>query len=171
MEWNEITFELLVKNNKLPVDFDLIPLPFSRILKDGFSLNPIKRMTFDEVKNFLENLQTVTRIIYFWLLIHEILFNFLFYLNFVNLIKSMIVQKPIAKVKVNRLYARPPQVDIPKAPGGSLGRFKTSSFSEGIDSINEAINSNEMGTLNSLEEFDKFSQISTNSYIYCDAYK
>ena len=50
-----------------------------------------------------------------------------------------------------------------------------SSFSEGIASLNEALNSNEMAaTLNTLDdedELDKISEPSTNSYIYCDAYK
>jgi hypothetical protein len=59
MEWNEIRHDLLVESNKLPVNFDLIPLPFSRIIKDGFSLNQMKRMSFEEVKANLENLQTV----------------------------------------------------------------------------------------------------------------
>lgn len=50
---------------------------------------------------------------------------------------------------------------------------ESSSFSEGIASLNDALNSHDMAaTLNSLEDdFDKISDPSTNSYIYCDAYK
>ena len=59
----------------------------------------------------------------------------------------------------------------PKGIGkGDESKLKNNSFSEGIASVNEAIHSNE--TLNSDEEFDKFSQISNNnSYVYCDQYK
>lgn len=58
----------------------------------------------------------------------------------------------------------------PKVAGHRRRSRESTSFSEGIASLNDALNS--AATLNSLEdEFDKISEPSTNSYIYCDAYK
>ena len=54
LSWNEIQDELIKEKKSLPVDFTLIPLPFSRIIKDGFSLNAMHRMSFDEVKLILD---------------------------------------------------------------------------------------------------------------------
>lgn len=58
---------------------------------------------------------------------------------------------------------------VPK--GNRVHSRKSSSFSEGIASLNDAVNS--AATLNSLEDDDSdmISDPSTNSYIYCDAYQ
>jgi inactive serine/threonine-protein kinase TEX14 len=59
LKWEEIHNEILIDQNTLPVNYDLIPVPFSRIIKDGFSFNSINRMSFEEVKAALENFQQV----------------------------------------------------------------------------------------------------------------
>ena len=75
----EIQHEMLIKGNTLPVDHEKIAFPFSRIVKDGFS-NPIKRMSFEEVRSVIDNFQI-----------------------------SMHNQS-MSKTKVNRLYQRVPRV-------------------------------------------------------------
>jgi serine/threonine protein kinase len=57
MVWSNIRDELWMKGNSLSINFDLIPVPFSRIIKDGLSIQPIKRMSFEEVKANLESYQ------------------------------------------------------------------------------------------------------------------
>jgi serine/threonine protein kinase len=57
MTWSNIRDELWMRGNSLSINFDLIPVPFSRIIKDGLSLQPIKRMSFEEVKANLESFQ------------------------------------------------------------------------------------------------------------------
>lgn len=74
----EIQHELLIKGNYLPVDHDKIAFPFSRIVKDGFA-NPIKRMTFEEVRGVLENFQ------------------------------NNLHSQNVSKTRVTRLYQRPPK--------------------------------------------------------------
>ena len=60
MEWNEIKFELINRQNQLPVEFEIIPLPFSRIIKDGFCSTPINRMPVEEIKRILDNYMSVS---------------------------------------------------------------------------------------------------------------
>ena len=60
MEWKQIRDEVLVNNNSLQINFDLIPLPFSRIIKDGLSPSSIKRMSFEQVKSNLEGVRNVS---------------------------------------------------------------------------------------------------------------
>lgn len=62
MEWNEIYSRIHEHNESLPVDLNLIPLPFNRILKDGLSYNTIKRMSFNEVKDTLDSFRQVEKI-------------------------------------------------------------------------------------------------------------
>ncbi len=57
------------------------------------------------------------------------------------------------------------------SPTGKTKVKQTNSGSEGVQSINELANSKDMATLNSFDEFDKLSQLSSNSFICCDAYK
>ena len=60
MDWKQIRDEVLVNNATLPINFDLIPLPFSRIIKDGLNLSSINRMSFEDVKANLESVRNVT---------------------------------------------------------------------------------------------------------------
>jgi hypothetical protein len=59
MEWHAIKTKLHDDENSLPVDLNLIPFPFNRILRDGLSYNSIKRMSFEEVKTNLDNFREV----------------------------------------------------------------------------------------------------------------
>ena len=59
MNWCDIYQQVLREHKTLLVDFNLIPLPFSRIIKDGFSVNSLQRMTFEEVKSLLESFEQV----------------------------------------------------------------------------------------------------------------
>ena len=60
MEWKQIRDEVLINNNSLQINFDLVPLPFSRIIKDGLSMNSINSMSFEAVKGNLESVRTVS---------------------------------------------------------------------------------------------------------------
>jgi hypothetical protein len=57
LSWCDIYERVVCEQRTLHVDFTLIPLPFSRIIKDGFNVNPMQRMSFDEVKSLLESYQ------------------------------------------------------------------------------------------------------------------
>jgi hypothetical protein len=57
LKCTDIYHKVVEEHETLYVDFNLIPLPFSRIIKDGFSLNTMQRMSFDEVKTLLESFQ------------------------------------------------------------------------------------------------------------------
>ena len=59
MEWNMIKKKVLDQEQSLPIEFDLIPLPLNRIVKDGLSPNIINRMSFEEVKINLETYRYV----------------------------------------------------------------------------------------------------------------
>lgn len=63
MEWNEIKKKIHEEGECLPVDLNLIPFPFNRILKDGLSYNTIKRMSFEEVKSSLDNFREVNTLL------------------------------------------------------------------------------------------------------------
>ena len=60
MEWKQIRDEVLINNNSLQINFDMVPLPFSRIIKDGLSMNSINRMSFEDVKANLESVRSVS---------------------------------------------------------------------------------------------------------------
>ena len=60
MEWNYIKEKILEQEQTLPIDYNLIPLPLNRIVKDGLSHNIINRMSFEEVKMNLENYRYVS---------------------------------------------------------------------------------------------------------------
>lgn len=55
MEWSYIKKKVVEEEETLPVDFNLIPLPINRIIKDGLGHDTINRMTFEEVKFNLDN--------------------------------------------------------------------------------------------------------------------
>jgi hypothetical protein len=57
LKWSDIYHKVVEEHETLHVDFNLIPLPFSRIIKDGLNLNSLQRMRFDEVKALLESCQ------------------------------------------------------------------------------------------------------------------
>ena len=55
MEWHAIKTKIHDEENSLPVDLNLIPFSFDRILRDGSTYNSIKCMSFEEVKTNLDN--------------------------------------------------------------------------------------------------------------------
>jgi hypothetical protein len=65
LEWRQIKKHIFTDGLSLLVDFNLIPLPFSRIIKDGLSMRSIKRMSFEEVKVSLENAREVNEFFFF----------------------------------------------------------------------------------------------------------
>lgn len=60
MQWNSIKEKVVEMEQTLPIDYNLIPLPFNRIAKDGLSYNYINRMSFEEVKTNLEQYRSVS---------------------------------------------------------------------------------------------------------------
>ena len=215
MEWNEIKFEMINRQNQLPVDFDILPLPFSRIIKDGFAASPISRILLEDVKtmldeyqnqSFIEHKPTCERSSYQQqqrsYCEHS---GMIMGVNNTNNSSIPVVANAAASVSLASAPRQHRSRDRERGGGGEFtnsiryersasgavpsrqqhhqqqqrhhGTKRTSressSFSEGIASLNDAINSQDMAaTLNSLEEdFDKISDPSTTSYIYCDAYK
>ena len=53
----------------------------------------------------------------------------------------------------------------------TLPQFNKNSFSEGVASINDFVNSNDITHLSSMEEYDKCSHLTDSSLIRCDGYK
>lgn len=55
LNWYEIKQEICVNKNQLEINYNLIPFPYNRIIKDGLNYIPLQRMSFDEIKFNLEN--------------------------------------------------------------------------------------------------------------------
>lgn len=60
MEWSFIKKKVVEEGEILPIDFNLIPLPMNRIIKDGLGHDTINRMTFEEVRYNLDNHRVVS---------------------------------------------------------------------------------------------------------------
>lgn len=153
LEWYQIKEAILMESKSLAVNFDVIPLPFNRIVKDGLDLNCIQRMSFEEVRLNLENLQV----------------SLSQSSGESRYVKTPHQQTQLRKKHSSRLSVNNLCFSSNNNNNSEPSKLRNNSFSEGIAAVVE--NSNENGTLNSLEDIDKFSQLSAYSFICCDAYK
>ncbi len=150
MEWTSIKERVLAQGETLPIDYNLIPLPLNRIIKDGLNYNIIQRMTFEDVKAELENYRLCERS------------------N--KKLKKQTSQVPVDinnNNNINNINTNNNN-NGNKSSNPDLNKF--TSFSEGIASINDVVNIQDVTS--SMEEYDRFSHLSdSKDIIMCDNYK
>lgn len=166
MEWSNIKERVLDHGEALPIDYNLIPLPLNRIVKDGLNCNIIQRMSFEEVKVELENYRLYERSSK---KVKKQMSSGAVDLNNNNT-TNCIVNQHINNNNNNNTTNDNTRNQNKSRSNTDLNKF--ASFSEGIASINDVVNTQDVTNLSSMEEYDRFSHLSdSKDIIMCDNYK